>query len=256
MKICSLGSGSAGNCLAVFNDNGGLLIDVGLNRKQTLARMARSEIKPEWFQAILLSHAHHDHHAGLKLLALQLGTPVYCTQETADAVPFLCDHPGLYRPIGVRDVFEVAGFTVQARPTIHNAAGACTFMVKEQGTHAKLAMLFETGRLTRELIDAADGATVVAVEANHDRRMLAANEKLPLGIMERVAVTHLSNVAAGKYLETLNGETRLVLALHRSLNNNDPDLCRATLQAALDKAGSKAELVLAEQGEPSPVFKL
>lgn len=256
MKLCSLGSGSGGNCLAVWNDHGGLLIDVGLNRKQTLARMAQREINPEWFSAVLLSHAHGDHHAGLKLLAPQLDTLVYCTQETADAVPFLCDHPGLHRPIGVRDVFEVAGFTVQARPLVHNAAGACTFMVREQGTHAKLAVLFETGRLTKELIEAAEGATAIAIESNHDRKMLAANEKLPLGIMERVAVTHLSNVAAAKYLETLNGATRLVLALHRSRDNNHPDLCRVTLQAALDKAGSKAELVLAEQGEPSEVFEI
>jgi len=256
MKLCSLGSGSSGNCLAVWNDHGGLLIDVGLNFKQTMLRMAQREIKPETFGAVLLSHGHHDHHAGAKLWCARFGTPVHCTTETADAVPLLCDHPALHRPIGIRDMFEVEGFTVRAVPCVHNASGACTFMVKEQGTHAKLALLYETGRLTKELIDAAEGATVVAVEANHDRKMLAANEKLPIGIIERTAVTHLPNVYAANYLATLNGATKLVLALHRSKDNNDPELCRSTLQAALDRAGSKAELFLAEQGEASPVFEI
>ena len=56
MKICSLASGSKGNCLYLETGETRVLIDVGLSLRETLGRMEASALDAGHVHAVLVSH--------------------------------------------------------------------------------------------------------------------------------------------------------------------------------------------------------
>jgi len=63
--FASLGSGSRGNGTLVAIGDAIFLVDCGFNRKQAEQRLARLEMSPGDITAILVSHEHSDHIAGV-----------------------------------------------------------------------------------------------------------------------------------------------------------------------------------------------
>ena len=61
MKICSLASGSKGNCLYLETGDTRVLIDVGMSLRETLLRMEGCGIDPAGIHAVLVTHEHIDH---------------------------------------------------------------------------------------------------------------------------------------------------------------------------------------------------
>lgn len=240
--------------LCVWNERDeGLLVDVGLTYRQIGLRMHRAGIDPAWFQAVLLTHCHGDHHHGIRLWTEHHGLPIYSTSETADRVEFLSDHPGIHVPIEMRQAWEIAGFEVTCLPVVHNAAGAVTYFLRELPDGPRLAMIFETGRITAEMEAAAAGADVLAIESNHDPRMLADNTKLPGFLVDRIAATHLSNVKCQQYLRKIcEDPPRLTVLLHLSQENNTPELALMMARQAL----TSGQLVAADQDQPTEVYEV
>ena len=77
-----LASGSKGNATVVSAGKTSLLIDAGLSCRELLKRMATSGEDPARLTAILITHEHLDHVAGLSVLARRLGIPVFFTEAT------------------------------------------------------------------------------------------------------------------------------------------------------------------------------
>lgn len=77
-----LASGSKGNATVVSAGATSLLIDAGLSCRELLRRMAASGEDPSSLSAILITHEHLDHVAGLSVLARRLGLPVFFTEAT------------------------------------------------------------------------------------------------------------------------------------------------------------------------------
>ena len=198
------------------------------------------------------SHEHRDHLQGVRRWLETHGTPVYATQPTLERAG-ISGRPGVC-PIEPRGKAEVGNLLVEAVPTVHNAAQPVTFFIRERHGPS-LAMIFETGRVTDELARIAAGAEVLLLEANHDRQMLAGNDRLPDFLVERIASTHLSNTGAAGYLENLSQATRLVVLMHLSQENNHPELALEIARGALRKAGRPGiRLLAASQEEPTEVL--
>ena len=70
VKLCILGSGSKGNCALVATETTRVLVDAGLSRKETHARLGAIGEPADRFDAIVISHEHSDHLRGLPLLAV------------------------------------------------------------------------------------------------------------------------------------------------------------------------------------------
>jgi phosphoribosyl 1,2-cyclic phosphodiesterase len=85
MRMTVLASGSKGNSTVVASANTRLLIDAGLSCRELLKRMAIAEEDPTALDAILITHEHKDHIAGLSVLARRLQIPVYLTEPTHHA---------------------------------------------------------------------------------------------------------------------------------------------------------------------------
>jgi phosphoribosyl 1,2-cyclic phosphodiesterase len=82
MRMTVLASGSKGNSTVVATAQTRLLIDAGLSCRELLKRMAIAGEDPAALDAILITHEHQDHVAGLATLARKLRIPVYLTEPT------------------------------------------------------------------------------------------------------------------------------------------------------------------------------
>ncbi len=77
-----LASGSKGNSAVIAAGSTRLLVDAGLSCREILKRMAEAGEDPEQLDAILITHEHLDHVAGLSVLARRLKVPVFFTEPT------------------------------------------------------------------------------------------------------------------------------------------------------------------------------
>ena len=73
LRYCSLFSGSSGNSTYVGTATGGLLIDVGVSAKRIVTALQQRDIDPGTIRAVLLTHEHSDHVAGLQVLCRRFG---------------------------------------------------------------------------------------------------------------------------------------------------------------------------------------
>ena len=77
-----LASGSKGNATVIAAGSTRILVDAGMSCRELMRRMALAGEDPEALNAILVTHEHLDHVAGLSVLARRLKIPVFFTEPT------------------------------------------------------------------------------------------------------------------------------------------------------------------------------
>jgi phosphoribosyl 1,2-cyclic phosphodiesterase len=82
MRMTVLASGSKGNSTVISSSRTRVLVDAGLSCRELLKRMAIAGEDPATLDAILITHEHIDHVAGLAVLARRLNIPVFFTEPT------------------------------------------------------------------------------------------------------------------------------------------------------------------------------
>jgi phosphoribosyl 1,2-cyclic phosphodiesterase len=82
MRMTVLASGSKGNSTVISSSRTRVLVDAGLSCRELLKRMAVAGEDPAELDAILITHEHQDHVAGLSVLARRLNIPVFFTEST------------------------------------------------------------------------------------------------------------------------------------------------------------------------------
>jgi phosphoribosyl 1,2-cyclic phosphodiesterase len=82
MRMTVLASGSKGNSTVIASARTRVLVDAGLSCRELLKRMAQADEDPAALDAILITHEHQDHVAGLATLARRLRIPVFLTEPT------------------------------------------------------------------------------------------------------------------------------------------------------------------------------
>ena len=85
MKVCCLGSGSAGNAVLIEVEGTRVLVDAGFSARSLEGRLASVGLEPGSTDAILITHDHGDHTRGVGVFARRHGTPVYITERTLEA---------------------------------------------------------------------------------------------------------------------------------------------------------------------------
>ena len=153
-------------------------------------------------------------------------------------------------------VIETAGMRVIPFATSHDAAASFGFRIEDAADGDAVGYLTDSGIVTAQAHAALRDVRILALESNHDPKMLAAGP-YPYVIKQRIASNngHLSNGQAAAELGTLVAESRTaglrlpqtVVAMHVSQNNNDYSLARRTLKAALGEAGCYAETLCGYQ---------
>ena len=86
MRLCSIASGSSGNCIYIGDDTTHLLIDTGISKKRIEEGLKELEIKGDELQGILITHEHVDHIQGLGVFSRKYAVPVYATHGTIEGI--------------------------------------------------------------------------------------------------------------------------------------------------------------------------
>ena len=104
-------------------------MDCGFNLKQTEQRLARLQLSPGDLTAILVSHEHSDHIAGVAALGHRYQIPVYASFGTLKNGPqdFTCQAFDGDAP------FELAGVTVNPVVVPHDAREPTQFVFEQDG---------------------------------------------------------------------------------------------------------------------------
>ena len=238
MRLCVLGSGSSGNCIYAGTASTGLLIDAGLSARETLRRFEAMTIDPAAIRAVLLTHEHSDHIAGLAVLRKRLGADLYANSPTAEAVEQALGRPGLaWKVYATGFPFQVGDVTVEPFSVCHDAQEPVGFVIAADGVRVGVAT--DLGMATTLVREKFRDCHALILEANHDERLLREANR-PWSLKQRIAGRqgHLSNRLAAELLVECAGPalTHVFLA-HLSSECNRPELAAAAAGEALRSLG-------------------
>ena len=236
-RLCTLASGSEGNVCFVQVQDTRILIDAGISYKQLCQALQELGTGPETVSAVLLTHEHSDHTAGLPLLMRKNGIPVYTTAGTfaglAEQKLFEKLPKSGFHLISFREPFTVGPLRITAFPTQHDAKESAAFRIDTE--EASLAVVTDLGSYDDDLTEAMQGLNALLLEANHNPQMLAAGPyPYPLKLRIESEAGHLSNEAAAAFLASIcHKGLKSVLLGHLSRINNYPPLALETVRRAL-----------------------
>lgn len=234
LRFASLGSGSQGNSLVVDDGDTKLLLDCGFSVRATVERLARLAVAPEEIDAILVTHEHSDHIAGVFKFASRFSLPVYLTHGTHLAVAREKSTLAECRLIDSHSSFAVGRLEIHPFPVPHDAREPVQYCFSNGAQ--RLGVLTDCGSITPHVLSVLRVCDALVIECNHDHGLLAASN-YPPRLKRRIAGNfgHLANDQAALLLAQI--ETRQlqhVVAAHLSDQNNRPELAVEALAAALD----------------------
>jgi len=254
MKIHVLASGSKGNATIIEGSGGSLLIDCGLSYKSLKARCVDVGFDPKSLTAVVLTHEHNDHVGGLGVcmrgLARDgLNLPVYATEPTLRGARVFSETGVVSQleAVPLSTVVKCAGMEVVGFKTSHNAAEPQGFRVACDGD--VVGYLTDSGTVTAEAAELLRDCDILALESNHDLRMLRTGS-YPAYLKEHIASDrgHLSNAQVNEALVPLiSNRLAAVIGMHLSQENNQPSLVRDAFAATLAKQGHPARVYAASQ---------
>ncbi len=254
-----LASGSSGNAALLATATTRILVDAGLSLRELTRRLAAIGEQPETLSAIVVTHEHSDHIAGLTRLARYLAhrnvkAPVFFTHRTAAAIDWN-GHPPPLETFQAGARFPVGDIEVQSFTIPHDAADPVGFCFQTQGL--KIAVATDLGYLTESVKYHLRGAHMLLLESNHDLEMLKVGP-YPWSVKQRVMsrVGHLSNDSMRDFLlHDFDASTGHLILGHLSEQNNHPEIVRMMATEALGRRGLPTRFEIASQKQPTGVFE-
>ena len=236
--IAPLFSGSSGNCTLIKTENTRILIDAGLAGKRISDALLSVGEDIADIDAIIITHEHSDHIKGVGVLSRRYDIPVFANAETWCEMEAKVGSMALSneRIIDKCD-FYIGELCIEPFSVSHDAANPFAYSV--YGGGAKVTVLTDTGRATREILSHAQESKIVLLESNHDIEMLK-NGSYPKVLKDRILSTrgHLSNAdAAAAAAELYKCGTRGIMLGHLSRENNTESVAFGTVCEELKKTG-------------------
>jgi phosphoribosyl 1,2-cyclic phosphodiesterase len=259
VSVTVLASGSKGNCTLVCSSTTRLLIDAGLSCREVLRRLLLCGEEPGALDAVLVTHEHSDHVAGLRVLARRLKIPIYITGPTYQEYQRCArDSAGQRVSIDRSEYFcagrsfQVGDIAVTPFTIPHDAIDPVGFTLCADGV--KVGICTDLGYMPASVRDHLRGCHVLMIESNHDLELLRGGP-YPWSVKQRVMsrVGHLSNDALADFLTTdYDGGAEFLILAHLSEQNNHPEIARVTAERALGEQRSLLHnrLMLAAQHQP------
>lgn len=237
LKFCSIASGSSGNCYLVRSDSTSILIDVGIAGKRILERLEDRGVYPEDIKGIFITHEHIDHVKSLKKVSrTALNAQIYCSTGTYEAISDKVE-PDKSTLISAGQEIKVGDITIFPFALSHDAADPLGFSIRSGSR--QLTIITDTGYVTDEILQHAETADALILEANHEVNILNMGS-YPYSLKRRILGNegHLSNEAAGDcichVLNCRDGREPLKVALaHLSKENNTPQQAYLTIRNIL-----------------------
>ena len=233
MRLCSIASGSSGNCIYVGSQQAHVLVDVGISKKKIEAGLNSVDLTGGDIDGILITHEHSDHMKGLGVFLRKYAIPVYGTAGTLDAISRMSTlgriPEGLFREIQEDEPFYIKDLQVNPFTIPHDAAQPVGYRFACGGKSVGIAT--DLGRYNEYIIENLQNLDALLLEANHDIRMLQVGS-YPYYLKQRILGDrgHLSNENAGRLLcRLLHDHMQAIFLGHLSKENNYEQLAFETV---------------------------
>ena len=234
MRLCSIASGSSGNCIYAGSDSTHILVDTGISRKRIEEGLCTLGIKGDELAGILITHEHSDHIQGLGVFSRKYGIPIFGTPGTLQGIRqcrSLGVMPdGLFHEIHVDESFEIGDLGVHPFKISHDANEPCGFRIENGGK--AVAVATDLGIYDDYTVDRLRNLDGILLEANHDIHMLEVGP-YPYPLKQRVRGDrgHLSNELSGRLLcDILHDNLQFAILGHLSKENNYAELAYETVK--------------------------
>lgn len=238
MRLCSIASGSSGNCIYVGSEAAHLLVDVGISGKKMENGLKELALTGRDIDGILITHEHADHIQGLGVVARKYEIPVYATAGTIEALKN-CESLGkldeaLFHEVKEDTKFTIKDLTVNPMKISHDAAQPVAYRISYG--NRKVAVCTDLGIYNDYTVECLKGMDALLLEANHDVNMLQVGP-YPYYLKQRILGDrgHLSNENTGRLLSRiLHDKLQTVLLGHLSKENNLPELAYESVRMEIN----------------------
>ncbi len=265
MELCSIASGSSGNCIYAGTDRCHLLVDAGISGRRVEQGLHEIGLKAEEIQGILVTHEHIDHIAGLGVLARRYGIPIYTTPGTMQGILRTKSvgkvEESLFHLVTPDVSFQIGDMTIEPISISHDAAEPVAYKMSREDQ--SMAVITDLGTYDDEIISRLDHLDAILLEANHDVHMLQAGS-YPYPLKRRILGErgHLSNERSGQLLgKLLHDHFKFILLGHLSKENNYPELAYETVRLEITMGenpyrGADFPIQIARRDAPSELIRI
>ena len=252
-----LASGSSGNAALVAAGRTRILVDDGLTMRDLRRRLAAIGEDLSRIDAILITHEHSDHVAGLPVLARNrdVRAAIYLTRLAAPAIDWGETQPARLESFQAGASFQIGDIEVQSFSIPHDAIDPVGLCFAAQDV--RIGVVTDLGYIPESVKFHLRRTDLLLLESNHDLDMLKVGP-YPWSVKQRVMsrVGHLSNLGMSEYLmEDLDSSTSNLVLGHLSEQNNHPAIVRMIATQALEQRGLTTRLSIAQQRSPTEVFQ-
>jgi phosphoribosyl 1,2-cyclic phosphodiesterase len=264
LELCSIASGSSGNCICVGTDDNHVLIDAGISGKKVENGLMEMGLKCSEMQGILVTHEHIDHVAGLGVLARRYGIPMYATKGTIEGIKGMRSlgkiDESLFHTVVPGEDFSIGDMTFHPISISHDAADPVAY--RFSNGNRTFAVVTDLGTYDDALVEELQNLDAVLLEANHDIRMLQTGA-YPYPLKQRILGDkgHLSNERSGQLLcQLLHDNFGTVMLGHLSKENNYEELAYETVRLEVTMGDNPYKsgdfpLLVAHRDSISPVIR-
>lgn len=213
-KIKILGSGSDGNCILVYDNEGKcIVLDAGLPWNDILKGLSYDL---DCVVCVLVNHIHKDHSLSVNRF-LEYGIPVYGNEE-------ICGHYKGCMPIGIDKMLCKSGYRIQTFPLVHNVENNA-FIID---TADRIRVLYAVD--TKYIPKIVKGVHVAIVECNFDDEVIIDNFCDSIDIRSQYQ-NHHSLECCTEYLHRLPKDNlQQVILAHMSKTNLDKKKAVTTIK--------------------------
>jgi len=251
LYICSLNSGSNGNCYYIGDGEDAILVDAGISCKETEKRMQRLGLSMNKVKAIFVSHEHTDHIAGITVLAKKYQLPVYVTDGTRVSGRMNIDRRSAISFVSYQPI-KIGSLIVTPFPKFHDASDPHSFIVASASV--TVGIFTDIGIPCEQVVRHFQLCHAAFLESNYDEGMLV-NGLYPYYLKKRImgGKGHLSNSQALQlFLSHRPAFMSHLLLSHLSKNNNSPKL----VEELFSQHALTTKIIIASRDEESPVYHI
>ena len=249
MRLCSIASGSSGNCIYVGSEATHLLVDVGISGKKAEAGLNSLGLTGRDLDGILVTHEHMDHVAGLGVMARKYEVPIYATTGTLEEIQKMGNlgkiDPALFREVKEDVKLTIKDLTVNPMKISHDAAQPVGYRIAYGDK--KVGICTDLGVYNDYTVECLKGMDALLLEAK--QRILGDRG-------------HLSNENSGKLLcRILHDKLQAIVLGHLSKENNLPELAyeAVRMEITMGENPYRAEdfrMMVADRSNVSPVINI
>jgi len=254
MKVYVLASGSKGNMTYLKVGHIKLYIDAGISYRRMHQKMDAYNEDINDVKYLLLTHEHHDHVMGLKMLLKQkIIKKIFMTQGTFEG---LHDDVKSFLPevsiVKSEESFDLGGVLVTPFVISHDANEPVGYVINGD---KKLVIFYDTGYLDQVYYNLVSQADIYIVEANHHPTMLMQSPR-PFHLKKRILSEkgHLSNDDASYLMNLLIKKQAIWVVSHISEDCNSILAIEESIVKHFDDP-TKVEVYYAEK-EGLPVIEV